>query len=167
MCATSVLADGGGAKCRLSPPSFSGCCTYFVNPRRLTLPSSGQPPEYRRLPLNSNVRRPLNQAVQVELIKATLMQFVRVHRSAGASSKVSTVAVPSSARAVRPSAASARLPHLNRRLKYTELPGSLAFSHSVATPNQSFERTASQPLNSNVRRRRSAHSQPPARKFSS
>jgi hypothetical protein len=56
MCATSVLADGGGAKCRLSPPSFSGCCTYFVNPRRLTLRSSGQPPGYRCLPLNSNVR---------------------------------------------------------------------------------------------------------------
>ena len=33
MCAASVLADGGGAKCRLSPPSFPGCCTYFVNPR--------------------------------------------------------------------------------------------------------------------------------------
>jgi hypothetical protein len=99
----------------------------------------------------SNVRRPLNQAVQVELIKAMLMQFVRVSPTAVASSQASIIAALRSARAVRPPAASARVPQFNRCFKYTELPGSLAIGLS-ATPNQSFERTASQPLNSNVRR---------------
>jgi hypothetical protein len=68
------------------------------------------------------------------------MQFVRVSSNAGTSSQAWSAVVQLSARAVRPSAASALSLRLHRCFKYTELSGSAAIGLSIATPNHSRQR---------------------------
>ena len=69
---------------------------HTPTPRRLTLRSSGQPPGYRCLPLNSNVRALSNMSETISVLARL-------------------VPLPPSARAARPAAASARSALLDRK----------------------------------------------------